>query len=76
MAVLLFCVLGLNMWKRCLVSVSIRDVGLPRQRPDAEEIPVHHDEERSGKRRSEEEVEVAANPTEQGGRESVHRNAP
>lgn len=45
----------------------IRDVGLPRQRPDAEEVPVHHDEERSGERRSEEEVEVAANPTEQGG---------
>ena len=54
------------------MSVFVRDVGLPRQRPDAEEVPVHHDEERSGERRSEEEVEVAADPTEQGGRESVH----
>lgn len=44
-----------------------RYVGLPRQRPDAEEIPVCHDEEWSRERRSEEEVEVAANPTEQGG---------
>lgn len=54
----------------------IRDVGLPRQRPDAEEIFVHHDEERSRERRSEEEVEVAANPTEQGGWECVHLSAP
>lgn len=42
-------------------------MGLPRQRPDAEEVPVHHDEERGGEGRSEEEVEVAADPTEQGG---------
>lgn len=44
-----------------------RHVGLPRQRPDAEEVPVHHDEEWGGEGRSEEEVEVAADPTEQGG---------
>lgn len=44
-----------------------RHVGLPRQRPDAEEVPVHHDEERGREGRSEEEVEVAANPAEQGG---------
>lgn len=54
------------------VTVLNRYVGLPRQRPDAEEIPVCHDEEWSRERRSEEEVEVAANPTEQGGQESVH----
>lgn len=53
-----------------MFCVVIRDVGLPRQRPDAEKIPVHHDEERSRERRSEEEVEVAANPAEQGGSES------
>ena len=45
-------------------------MGIPRQRPDAEKVLVHHDEERGGERRSEEEVEVAANPTEQGGWES------
>lgn len=44
-----------------------RHVGLPRQRPDAEEVLVHHDEERGGEGRTEEEVEVAADPTEQGG---------
>lgn len=42
-------------------------MGLSRPRPDAEEVPVHHDEEWGGEGRSEEEVEVAANPTEQGG---------
>lgn len=67
LAVSFFYVLNLNMQSRCLASVSIRDVGLPWQRPDAEEIPVYHDEERNGERRPEEEVEVAANPTEQGG---------
>lgn len=44
-------------------------MGLPRPRPDAEKIPVHHDEERGGEGCSEEEVEVAANPAEQGGEE-------
>lgn len=27
-----------------VVFLFIRDVGLPRQRPDAEEVSVHHDE--------------------------------
>lgn len=48
-----------------------RHVGLPRPRPDAEEVPVHHDEERGGERRSEEEMEVAADPAEQGGGRTV-----
>lgn len=53
------------------MCVFVRDVGLSRQRPDAAEVSVHHDEERSGARRSEEEVEVAADPAEQGGRQKV-----
>lgn len=46
-----------------------RDVGFSWQRPDVEEVSVHHDEERSRTRRPEAEVEVAADATEQGGQE-------
>lgn len=55
-----------------LVCVVIRNVGLPWQRPYAEEISLHHDEEWDREGRSEEKVEVAANPAEQGGQEHVH----
>lgn len=64
----------LNTMVSCVwLSVFSRNVGLSRPGSGAAEESVCHDEERSGERSSEEEVEVATDSTEQRGWQLIRK---